>query len=82
MATSIAIGSGNLPFKEMVCRGQVCRQSSSVSGITFQRFVQKELSWLVIRSNIIELILSNEKLFALFFSGYWLIAHVLNWVLR
>ncbi|KAI8032131.1 hypothetical protein LOK49_LG01G03992 [Camellia lanceoleosa] len=49
MATSIAPGSGKLNFKERVCWGQGCRQtswvSSWVSGVAFQRFELKELSW-------------------------------------
>ncbi|PSS30386.1 L-aspartate oxidase [Actinidia chinensis var. chinensis] len=46
MATSIAAGSSNLHFKEMVCRGQGCRQTSRVSGVAFQRFVHQQPSWL------------------------------------
>ncbi|PSR87580.1 L-aspartate oxidase [Actinidia chinensis var. chinensis] len=46
MATSIAAGSSNLHFKERVCRGQGCRQTSRVSGVAFQRFVHQEPSWL------------------------------------
>ncbi|XP_052196602.1 L-aspartate oxidase 2-a, chloroplastic [Diospyros lotus] len=45
MATSVAAGSGNLHFKEIVCRVQGCRNTSRVSSLAFQRFVQKELSW-------------------------------------
>ncbi|KAL7232547.1 hypothetical protein ACSBR2_010539 [Camellia fascicularis] len=45
MATSIAPGSGKLNFKERVCWGQGCRQTSWVSGVAFQRFELKELSW-------------------------------------
>ncbi|XP_028099591.1 L-aspartate oxidase, chloroplastic-like isoform X2 [Camellia sinensis] len=45
MATSIAAGSGKLNFKERVCWGQGCRQTSWVSGVAFQRFELKELSW-------------------------------------
>lgn len=45
MAASIAIGSSNLPFKEMICKGQGCRQTYLASGITFQRFAQKDLLW-------------------------------------
>ncbi|KAF5936608.1 hypothetical protein HYC85_024114 [Camellia sinensis] len=45
MATSIAAGSGKLNFKERVCWGHGCRQTSWVSGVAFQRFELKELSW-------------------------------------
>ncbi|XP_058188261.1 L-aspartate oxidase 2-a, chloroplastic isoform X2 [Rhododendron vialii] len=45
MAASIASGSSNLPFKEMICKGQGCRQTSLVSGVTFQRFAKKDLLW-------------------------------------
>ncbi|KAI8032137.1 DNA mismatch repair protein MSH2 [Camellia lanceoleosa] len=47
MATSIAAGSGKLNFKERVCWGHGCRQTSWVSGVAFQRFELKELSWVV-----------------------------------
>ncbi|XP_059641589.1 L-aspartate oxidase 2-a, chloroplastic isoform X2 [Cornus florida] len=45
MTTSIAAGSSKLQFGERVCRGQGCRQTSRVSGIAFQRCIQKDLSW-------------------------------------
>ncbi|CAL5370070.1 unnamed protein product [Camellia sinensis] len=48
MATSIAAGSGKLNFKERVCWGQGCRQTSWVSGVAFQRFELKELSCILI----------------------------------
>lgn len=45
MTTSIAAGSGQLHFGATNCKGQHCKQTSRVSGITFQRCIQKELSW-------------------------------------
>ncbi|KAL6960602.1 L-aspartate oxidase 2-a, chloroplastic [Sarracenia purpurea var. burkii] len=59
MATSIAAGSGKLHFKERLCRGQGCRQTSLISGLAFQRFVHKELSWSCEVSKFLEVQRSN-----------------------
>ncbi|KAF8408267.1 hypothetical protein HHK36_007416 [Tetracentron sinense] len=45
MATSLVAGSGKLHFRVKFFREQGCRQASWVSGVSFKRCIQRELSW-------------------------------------
>ncbi|KAF8399716.1 hypothetical protein HHK36_015586 [Tetracentron sinense] len=45
MTTSLVTGSGKLHLKVKFFRGQGCRQASWVSGVSFKRSIQRELSW-------------------------------------
>ncbi|XP_031265265.1 L-aspartate oxidase, chloroplastic [Pistacia vera] len=45
MTTSIAAGSGNLPFGVIGYKGQGCKQASLISSVTLSGCVQRELSW-------------------------------------
>ncbi|XP_018822959.2 L-aspartate oxidase, chloroplastic-like isoform X2 [Juglans regia] len=45
MTTCIPAGSGNLHFGVAPCKGQGCGRMSWVSGVTFKRYIRKELSW-------------------------------------
>jgi len=48
MTTCIPAGSGNLHCSVAPCRGQDYRKTSWVSGVAFNRCIQKELLWYVI----------------------------------
>lgn len=44
MTTCVASGSGNLHFRETLCRGQSCGQATWVSSVTFRGCPQNRLS--------------------------------------
>lgn len=48
MTTSIAAGSGNLPFGVVGYKGQGCKQASLVSSVALNGCPQRELSWYLI----------------------------------
>lgn len=45
MTTCIPAGTGSLHYSATLGKGQGCRKTSWVSGVTFKRCIQKELSW-------------------------------------
>ncbi|KAE8022798.1 hypothetical protein FH972_008568 [Carpinus fangiana] len=45
MTTCIPAGTGSLHYSATLGKGQGCRTTSWVSGVTFKRCIQKELSW-------------------------------------
>lgn len=53
MTTCIPAGTGSLHYSATLGKGQGCRKTSWVSGVTFKRCIQKELSWYIFRNQFV-----------------------------
>jgi hypothetical protein len=53
MTTYIPAGTGSLHYSATLGQGQGCRKTSWVSGVTYKRSIQKELSWYIFRNQFL-----------------------------